>query len=145
MSELQALGKLRPHKTSRREVSDLLRLAERNLSDAQVEGVSADGRFRFAYEAAIALASIAIQCAGFRTSGVGHHQTTLVALPLAMGAELTELAGYFDTCRTKRNASVYDRGGEISDSQVAELVREVAAFRVKLIAWLKTNHPEFSR
>jgi len=67
LSELQALGRLRPHKTSRREVDDLLRLAERDLGDARVEGVSTDRRFMITYEAAVALATIPLHCAGLRT------------------------------------------------------------------------------
>src|SRR3972149_10728882 len=69
LSELQALGRLRPHKKSRREVDDLLRLAERDLGDARVEGVSTDRRFMITYEDAVALPTIPLHCAGLRTDG----------------------------------------------------------------------------
>ena len=142
LSELQALGRLRPHKTSRREVDDLLRLAERDLGDARVEGVSTDRRFMITYEAAVALATIPLHCAGLRTDGTGHHQTTFLALPFVMGAEFAELAAYFDSCRTKRNLSAYDRTGGTSETEVEEILREVASFREKILAWLKAYHPE---
>jgi hypothetical protein len=84
LNDLQRQGRLRPHRTSRREISDLLRLTERELLDAGVPGVSADRRFMIAYEAAVALATIPLNAAGFRTEGAGHHQTTFLALPLVM-------------------------------------------------------------
>lgn len=142
LNDLQSQGRLRPHKTSRKEVDDLLRLADRDLGDAQVPGVTTDRRFMIAYEAAGALATIPLHGAGFRTEGAGHHQTTFLALPLVMGAELSDLADYFDTCRTKRNAGAYDRSGQTSESEVEELLGEVACFREKVIAWLKAHHPE---
>src|SRR4030042_5751002 len=112
LSELQALGKLRPHKTSRKEIDDLLRLAERDLRDARVATVSTDRRFMIAYEAAVALATIPLHSAGFRTDGTGHHQTTFLALPPVMGMDLADLAVYFVTCRTNHHASAYDRTGD---------------------------------
>jgi len=142
LSELQALGKLRPHKISRREIDDLPRLAERDLGDARVAGVSADWRFMIAYEAAVALATIPLHCAGFRTDGTGHHQTTFLALPPVMGMDLADLAVYFDTCRTKHNASAYDRTGSTSETEVEELLGAAAEFRAKVVSWLKANYAE---
>jgi hypothetical protein len=119
----------------------LLQLAERGLADAQVPGVSADGRFMMTYDAAMALATIPLHCAGFMTDGTRHHRTTFAALPLIMGGEISDLAYYFDACRTKRNASAYDRSGQASESEVEELIGEVAGFLEKVIAWLKAHHP----
>jgi hypothetical protein len=42
-------GDLRRHRTSRREIADLLAVAERDLSDAQVAALSLDRRFAIAY------------------------------------------------------------------------------------------------
>jgi hypothetical protein len=61
-----------------------------------------------------------------------------------MGEEYTELADYFDICRTKRNVGTYDRGGQISESEVEELLDEGRGFRKIVIDWLKGNYPEFS-
>ena len=141
LNDLRSQGRLRPHRTSRSEVDDLLRLADRGIADAQVPGVSADGRFMMAYDAALSLAGIPLHCAGFRTDGPRHHQTTFAALPIVMGAEMSEAASYFDACRAKRNTSAYDRGGRTSDSEVEELVGEALAFRERVLAWLRANHP----
>jgi hypothetical protein len=68
-----------------------------------VPGLSADRRFLIAYEAAIALASVPLPCAGFRTHGSGHHKVTIESLPLILGAEFADLSIYLESCRTKRN------------------------------------------
>jgi len=93
LNDLRAQGRLRPHRTSRRELDDLLRLAERDLVDASIAGLSTDRRFMIAYEAAVALATIPLYASGFRTEGTGHHQTTFVALPLVMGDEFADPGG----------------------------------------------------
>ena len=144
MNDLQVQGRLRPHRTSRKEIDDLLRLAERNLGDARVAAVSSDRRFMIAYEAAVALATIPLHASGFRPEGPGHPLTTFVALPLVMGDEFADLADYFDTCRTKRNVSAYDRTGGTSDTEVEELLGDVGAFREKVLAWLRANHPQLA-
>jgi hypothetical protein len=99
-----------------------------------------------AYEAVVALAAIPLYCAGYRTGeGAGHHQTTFLALPMAMGEEVRELAAYFDTCRTKRNVSAYDRARAVSDTEAKELLEEAHALQESILAWLKINHPELIR
>lgn len=45
LSRLLADGRLRRHRTSAREIADLLGVVERNLADASVEAVSTDRRF----------------------------------------------------------------------------------------------------
>lgn len=141
MNDLRAQGRLRPHRTSRREVDDLLQLAERDLADAGVAAISADRRFMTGYEAAVALATIPVYAEGYRTEGIGHHQTTFLAVSMVMGDEASDLADYFDTCRTKRNATAYDRVGSTSEMEVEELVDAVGTFREMVQEWLKANHP----
>jgi hypothetical protein len=138
---LLAEGRLRRRKTSREDVRHLLRLAERDLADAAVAGLSADRRFLIAYEAALALATVPLFSAGYETHGSGHHWVTFQMLPRFMGEEYAELATYFESCRTKRNVGAYDRGGEISDSEANELLKEVADFKSRVEAWIRINHP----
>jgi hypothetical protein len=98
-----------------------------------------------AYEAVVALATIPLCCASYRTAGSGHHQTISLALPMGMGDGVRDLAAYFDTCRTKRNASAYDRVGGISEAEVSELLKEAHALQERVLAWLQANHPELIR
>jgi hypothetical protein len=49
---------LKPHKTSKQEIAGLFSIVERELRDAQVPGISSDGKFTHAYRACLTLATI---------------------------------------------------------------------------------------
>jgi hypothetical protein len=134
---------LQPHKTSKAEIQDLLSLVERDLRDAKVQALSSDRRFLIAYEAGLNLSTIALYFAGYETQGTGHHWLTFQLLPEIMGSDYADLATYFDSCRAKRNAGTYDRGGQISDSDAEELRREVSGFKASVVDWLIKFFPEF--
>ena len=137
-------GQLQRHSTSGQEIADLRALVERSLSDAPVRAISCDLWFSAACNAALALATMVLYCAGYRTRGVGHHATTFAALPLIMGSDLEELADYLEVCRTKRNLAEYRRSGAITASGVDELVASVIALREQVEQWLRSNRPEFA-
>ena len=139
---LQAQGRLRPHRTSQSEIRQLLRLADRDIADAQVKGLSPDRRFLIAYDAALALATIPLHCSGYQTHGHGHHWVTFQSLSHLMGDEVRDTAAYFDLCRTKRNVSAYDRSGQISQKEADELIGEASAFKSIVLAWLKAEYPQ---
>ena len=71
--------------SQRSAVRSLFRVAERDLADASIAALSEDRRFATAYNAALQLATIALRAEGYRTRGVGHHRTTIMALPLIVG------------------------------------------------------------
>ena len=58
-----------------------------------------------------------------------------------MGDDIGDTAVYFDSCRTLRNRSDYDRVGVVSEAEVEELLRETEAFRGQVIDWLSREHP----
>lgn len=124
------------------EISDLLRVVERDLADAGIKELSADRRFATAYNAALQLATVVLRAEGYRTQGVAHHHTTIVALPLILGAQHAATADYLDACRSRRNTVDYDGIGIATEADVAELLREAEALREVVIAWLKEAHPE---
>ena len=132
--------RLRTHKTSKEEIQGLLEIAKRDLNDASVQDLSTDRRFLIAYEGALTMATIPLYCAGYETYGRGHHWMTFRILPDVMGEIYSDLADYFDQCRTKRNVGTYNRGGQISESDVDELLAEVKSFYEDVIDWLKRNH-----
>jgi hypothetical protein len=137
-----AEGQLRGHKTNREEIQGLLEIVRRDLNDAAVPDLSLDRRFLIAYEGALTLATIPLYCAGYETYGKGHHWLTFRLLPEAMGEEHGDLAQYFDQCRIKRNVGTYDRGGQISQSEVDELIGEVTVFQNSVMDWMKQHHPD---
>ncbi|MFO7929702.1 MAG: hypothetical protein R6U35_08545 [Candidatus Humimicrobiaceae bacterium] len=55
-------GRLRNHKTSKKEIGNLLALARRDIKDSKVEGLSSDRRFACAYNAVLQLATIMLYC-----------------------------------------------------------------------------------
>lgn len=66
-------GRLKPHRTSSREIRDLLRVVDRNLKDAAVREISFDLRFITAYQAALQLATVVLAGSEVRTTGTSHH------------------------------------------------------------------------
>lgn len=142
LKKLLAEAQLRKHKTSPRETEELRAVVERDLEDANQPGLSLDRRFATAYNAALQLATIALHAAGYRTTGHGHHWATLHVLPEIIGSKAQRRADYLDACRTKRNVADYDRAGEISEGEVAEILDEVRKFRSDLLGWLRTHHPD---
>ena len=71
-----AKGDVKTHQTSKQEIDNLRALITRDLADAAVVALSADRRFATAYNAALQTAKMVIACAGYRVTGLGHHQTT---------------------------------------------------------------------
>lgn len=141
LQDLLAEKRLRLHRTSAREIADLLAVADRDLADAEIPQLSADRRFATAYNGALALATIALYAGGYRAAGTGHHWATLLVLPEIMGPQMQARADYLNNCRSKRNVTDYDRAGEVSEAEVQEILAEARAFRADLMEWLGTNHP----
>ena len=102
LDDLLKGGNLAKETSSRAEVQELFRVAARSLRDAAIPGLSAEGKFALAYDAALQLSTIPLRCAGYRTRGEGHHWTVFRVLPELMGPEFEELADYFQSCRSKR-------------------------------------------
>lgn len=142
LQELLDSHRLTGSQTSPQEISDLLHLVDQYFADAQVEAISADLRFAAAYQAALQLATIPLRCAGYRTTGEGRHVAVFQALPLIMGETYGDLADYYDTCRRKRHEAEYRRVGRISESEVAELIEAVGAFRHQVKEWLQAHRRE---
>ncbi len=130
------------HKSSKQEIEQLLRIVDRDLSDASATGISADRRHATAYNAALQLATIVMHASGYRAkSKVGHHWITIILIPEFMGKNKVAQSRYFNTCREKRNTTDYDYAGHITDSEVAELIKEVKEFRNDILHWLQKHHP----
>ena len=143
LEDLYKQGRLRKHRTSAKEIKDLLQVIERDLKDAEIKGLSTDRRFAIAYNAALQLAIITLYCKGYRPFGLGHHFTVFQGMKESMGDDYADLADYFDACRVKRNVTDYDRAGGISETEAEELLKEVSQFREIIVNWLKSYHPRF--
>ena len=132
------------HTTSRHELDSLRAVVARDLSDAQVPGLSTDRQFATAYNAVLQLAKMAAACAGYRVVGQGHHVTSFEAVELAMGRSIAPLARYFETCRRKRNMLDYDMAHVATETEVRELLEKAEEFRALVEQWMTRHYPQFA-
>ncbi|MBW2644686.1 MAG: hypothetical protein JRE23_00650 [Deltaproteobacteria bacterium] len=79
-------GWLRPHKTSREEIENLLQIVNRDLEDAEGD-ISTDWRFGIAYNAALKLCTILLYAEGFRPERTLQHYRTIQALFVILGKQ----------------------------------------------------------
>ena len=134
-------GWLRAHRTSCREIGDLLKIVDRDLQDA-VGSISSDWRFGIAYNAALKLCTILLYASGYRAEKNLQHYRTIHALPLILGGERQVDAEYLDVCRIKRNRAEYEQAGVVSEAEAGELTDFVSELRPVVIAWLKANRAD---
>jgi len=141
LTKWEGFGWLKKHKTSKKEIFNLLAIADRSLLDAK-GNISADARFAIAYNAALQLCAILLYAEGYRPERSRKHENTIKALPLILGKGREADAKYLDTCRTKRHIVEYDCVGSVTDNDVDELIECVQELRRNVVNWLNQNHPE---
>jgi len=135
-------GWLKPHQTSKEEIQNLLKIVERDLSDAQISNVSNDWRFAMAYNAALQVCTIALYCKGYKVArGQSEHYRTIQSLPLTLGKEYTHLRDFLNNCRAKRNVSDYDMAGSVSTVEVDELMEVASQLYDKIKIWINDHCP----
>ncbi len=133
-------GWLVEHAATPAEVRDQLIAAAADLADARKD-VSAPWRFAIAYNAALRLASAALEVAGYRAARERKHYRTIAALPLVLGADAQELADFLDRCRAKRNDVTYETTSAVSDAEADELIEAVVELDERVRRWLKARMP----
>lgn len=125
--------------SSKNEITDLLKIVERDLEDsAQIE-ISDDWQFGIAYNAALKLANVLVRASGYRVKGQGHHMNTFAMIPLILGVHKKDDRDYLDACRRKRNIVEYDCVGGATAEDVKELREFVLEFQKEVLAWLSKN------
>ena len=134
-------GWLRRHKTSKKEIADLLKIVDRDLKDAE-GGISDDWRFGIAYNAALNLCLILLYAEDFRPEKTLQHYRPIQALPLILGNGRKADVDYLDACRSKRNIVEYDKVGAVTEDDVRELTAFVKELKTSVLNWLRENHPE---
>jgi hypothetical protein len=115
---------------------------ERSLADAKVEAVSTDLRFIAAFNAALCTATMALRATGHRTvTHAGHHVKTIESLELTLKLN-AKIVQKFKTFNNKRNKSVYDVAGAVSDQELEAMVSLASELKDAAIAWLREVRPE---
>jgi len=115
---------------------------ERSLADSEVEAVSTDLRFIAAFSAALCVATTALRASGHRTATqAGHHVKTIESLELTVKAS-PKIIQRFKTFNNKRNKSVYDVAGAVSDQELEAMVKLAHELKDSTAAWLQKFYPE---
>jgi len=140
--KLISQGAIQKHKTSKDEIANLFGLIERDLRDAAIEELSDDRRFTIAYNAVLQCGTAIMYCLGYRTKGEAHHYYTFEFLREALGSKHEDQIDYFNSCRSKRNRTDYDAAGEISETEVGELLEEANKFYKFTRNWISQKFPQ---
>ena len=137
-------GWLRPHKTNRKQIADLMGIVDRDLTDARSARLSSDWQFGIAYNAALKLCTILLYAKGYRPDRGLAHYRTLQALSLILGDAKKADADYLDSCRIKRNTVEYDTAGRTSPEEATELIEFCNELREDVLEWLRKNHSQLA-
>ena len=123
-------------------IARLLEAAQSSLADAQLPGLSSEGRFDLAYKAIMQTANAALQANGFRTltSKPGHHQTMIQTLPRTINLDKSTVL-LLDQMRKQRNVIDYS-GDLVSESLATEAVKQAVTLLGLTRAWLRTHKPD---
>jgi hypothetical protein len=124
------------------QLARLLAAAQRNIEDAQLEGLSPENRFDAAYKAIMQAAMVALNANGYRTltSKPGHHQTALQTLPQTVELPQAKVI-LLDALRKQRNLADYS-GDLVSDAAVAQCLASAKELLAHVKAWLADHRPD---
>ena len=129
------------HKTSPEEISDLLRVAQRDLNDCESPGLSPDWQLSIAYNAALQTATAALAASGYRASRDAHHYRVIQSLAYTIGAT-PEFIIQLDRFRKKRNIGGYMAAGRISQQEANEMKKLAKDLSGQVGAWLRKHHAD---
>jgi len=132
---------LREEKSSREEIANRLGVADRDLRDCQIKGLSEDARLAIAYNGALQSAMAALAAAGYRPSRDAHHYRTILSLEFTIGAD-TKLIAQLDAFRKKRNLGDYSIAGSTSKKEADEMAALAQKLRKDVENWIRSNYPQ---
>lgn len=132
-------GWLVAHKTSREEIADLLKVADRDLQDCESPGLSPDWQLSIAYNAGLQSATAALAASGYRASRDAHHYRVIQSLTHTTKAE-PNIVNQFDKFRKKRNIGGYIAAGRVSQQEADEMKKLAKELYLNIVKWLHQNH-----
>ena len=118
LDNLVKINQLKLEAPDQKEFDGLLESGRRQLRDAQVEGLSSEGKFSLAYGAAHAFSVAAIRWYGYRSS---NRHTVFKCLQYTVGFEAAQWR-VLDECHRQRNLAEYQGELEITEQLLAELL-----------------------
>ncbi len=143
LKDWQENGWLKPHKTDIQEISSLMAIVNRDLSDAKTQGLSLDWKFGITYNAALKLCCIVLYTQGYRPENNLAHYRTIMALKEIPGQNWTNYAVYLNSCRMQRNVLEYEQIEAISEDEADKLLSFTVLFQKEVQEYLMSNFPEY--
>lgn len=116
-------GWLKTAEPNNNDIESLLSVAERNLNDCRVKGLSDDSVFMLAYQAILACAQALLLKSGFRPASKGQHYYSIESLRETLSDN--KQVDVLQQIRNKRNIIQYEQAGIISPSE-ATRIQELA-------------------
>src|SRR5437763_15795065 len=109
------IGHLTNHQATVAEVRNLLGVVDRELADAGVTGLSDDGRFTHAYDAALILCKLALHASGFEVQkrAPGHHSLWINSLEFTLGDTQKGALIHLSKSAKLRHIGLYDHSGVV--------------------------------
>ena len=95
------------HRPSAREITELLRICDRDLETVDITGLSPDWRLSIAHNAAVQAAKAALAAVGYRARKEGQHYLVLQSLAFTTKTDAATIK-QLDKFREKRNISDYE-------------------------------------
>ncbi len=125
------------------EIQQLLAVADREIGDAAVDGLSAEGRFEHAYSAALRLCAIPLRSLAYRVpKGASQHKRTIDSLRYTLGESHGETADCLERYSRARGRTVYEQIGVVTEEDAEDLLAIARQLRTEVIIWLRATHPE---
>jgi len=122
LDNLVSARQLKAEPSSPAEIDALLRRAEGLLADAGGAALGAPSRFSLAYDAAFALATVALRMAGYRADAArGHRALVFQVLPHTAEAP-TDLWTALSAAHDRRNAVEYSAALAPTDAEARDLL-----------------------
>lgn len=131
LDNLVNINQLKIEPPDQNEFDGMLKSAKGRLQDAQLEGLSEDGRFSLAYGAAHALALAAMRWHGYRSE---NRYLVFQCLEVTVGLENAKWR-VLDKCHKQRNLAEYEGHLEITPQLLQELI-DIAEELLELVETL---------
>jgi len=136
------IGHLTSHQASVAEVRNLLGVVDRELADAGVVGLSDDGRFTHAYDAALLLCKLALHASGFEVQkrAPGHHKLWINSLEFTLGKAHQETLMHLSKSSDLRHMTLYAHAGVVQRRDADDLLETARELRADVLRWLRSQH-----
>jgi hypothetical protein len=121
------------------EIADLLEVARRDIRTAQIlVSTDLDWAFAVAYNAILQSSVAYMYHLGFRPRGEGKHFNTFRFIEQAL-PDQSVLARRLQKLRRKRNATVYEQVGAISEKEAREIIAFAVEYCEHIVDLLPTD------